>query len=83
MPSPVLHTQKTHPRLVDVEVRLGDAEEGVRLGDAEEGDVIVLEDVPRAHVLLVFAAEVVQLVVLEKRGEPFQESFMILNVPGQ
>ena len=55
----------------------------MRLGDAEEGDVIVLEDVPRAHVLLVFAAEVVQLVVLEKRGEPFQESFMILNVEGQ
>ena len=39
----------------------------MRGGDAEEGDVIVLEDVPRVHVLLVFAAKVVRLVVLEKK----------------
>ena len=78
-----MHISLPYPCLVDVKVGLGDAEEGVRLGDAEEGNVIVLEDVPRAHVLLVFAAEVVQFVVLEKRGEPFQESFMILNVQGQ
>ena len=37
----------------------------MRGGNAEEGDVVVLQDVPRAHVLLVLAAKVVQLVVLE------------------
>ena len=38
-------------------------------GDAEEGDVVVLQDVPRVHVLLMLAAKVVQFVVLkESRG---------------
>ena len=37
----------------------------MRGGDAEECDVVVLEDVPRVHVLLVLAAKVVQLVVLK------------------
>jgi hypothetical protein len=51
--------------LVNVEAGVGDAEEGVRLGDAKERDVVVLEDVPRVHVLDVAATEVVQLLVLD------------------
>ena len=49
--------------LVDVKVRIGDAEEGVRGSDPHEGDVVVLEDIPGVHVSLVAPDKVVQLVV--------------------
>ena len=47
------------------------------VGDAKEGDVVVLEDVPGVHVLLVLAAEVVQLVVLE--GEYLEGDFLFIE----
>ena len=73
-----MHFQEfTHPSFIDVEVWLGDAEEGVRVGDAEEGDVVVLEDVSGMHVLLVLAAEVVQLVVL--KGEYHSDDYLFLG----
>ena len=50
-----------HLGLVDVEARLGDAEEGVRWRDPHQADVVALQDVARVHVLLVTPHKVTEL----------------------